>query len=412
MGFSMTASHATGKGEVDSVFFVLKQANEAIARLGRDKVVNGSIGAIYDENEEFQSLAVVNEYYRKLPAVELMNYAAIAGEPGFLKAAIDFTFLGHQPENTYARAVATPGGTGAVRHVFYNYIEQGQKALIPDWFWGPYRTITAEHLRDVETYEMFDSNYQFTLQSIKKKTAELLKVQDNLVIVFNTPAHNPTGYSMKDSDWVEILDFFKNCAEDKKKKIILLLDIAYIDYAGTPEQTRGFMKLFGSLPENILVTMAFSMSKSFLMYGMRSGALIGLSTSQDVAEEFFQVNAYSNRAVWSNGSRGAQKLLADVAGNPALKASIDAERNGYSKLLQDRAKIFLQEAAAVGLPTLPYNAGFFITVPAQDPKAVAEKLVQHNIYVVPLKKGLRFAICAIPLKKIPGLANHTKEALK
>ncbi|QNB46360.1 aminotransferase class I/II-fold pyridoxal phosphate-dependent enzyme [Thermanaerosceptrum fracticalcis] len=410
--FSMAASHARGKGEVDAVFSVLKKANDAVARLGKDKVVNASIGAIFDDEEKFVSLSAVNEYYREMPAEELMNYAAIAGLPDFLEAAVDFTFRGYKPENTYIKAVATPGGTGAVRHVFYNYVEEGQKALIPDWFWGPYRTIADEHLRGVDTYAMFDENYEFTLNSLKEKTQELLKVQDNLVIVFNTPAHNPTGYTMSMGDWQETFSFLKKCAEDKSKKIVLLLDIAYIDYAGTVEETRGFMKLFSTLPENILVTIAFSMSKSFLMYGMRSGALIGVSTSQDVAQEFFDINAYSNRGVWSNGTRGAQKLLADVAKNPELQAKIDAEREQYTKLIKDRAAIFMKEAKEVGLKTLPFRAGFFITVPASDPKKVAEKLAQDNIFVVPLKKGVRFAICSVPTHKMSGLAAKTKQAME
>ena len=89
---------------------------------------------------------------------------------------------------------------------------------------------------------------------------------------------------------------------------------------GTPEETRGFMKLFGGLPENILVTIAYSMSKSYLIYGLRSGALIGLSSSEEVIEEFYRVNVCSNRGIWSNGTRCAQKLLADVENNPAFKS--------------------------------------------------------------------------------------------
>lgn len=409
--FTMTASHATGKGETDAVFTVLKRANDAIASLGKDKVINATIGAIYDDQEKFAILPTVNEYYRQLSTDDLMNYAPIAGMPEYLQAAMDFAFQGYKPENTFSRSVATPGGTGAVRHVFYNYLEQGQKALIPDWFWGPYRTIALEHLRGVETYQMFNDEYQFTTSFLKDKSRELLKVQDNLVVVFNTPAHNPTGYSMKDKDWEEILEFYKECAQNKDKKIIILLDMAYIDYAGTVEETRSFMKLFSTLPENILITMAFSMSKSFLVYGMRSGALIGVSSSQEVSDEFFQINAYSNRGVWSNGTRGAQRLLADVMANNDLKARIDEERNHYTNLMKNRAEIFLKEAQEVDLTTLPFHSGFFITIPAKDSQGTAEKLMKENIFPVAMKKGLRIAVCAVPTQKIPGLAAKIKEFL-
>jgi aromatic-amino-acid transaminase len=165
------------------------------------------------------------------------------------------------------------------------------------------------------------------------------------------------------------------------------------------------------MPENMLVAIAYSMSKSFLIYGMRSGALVGLSSSKEAAEEFFQINSFSNRAVWSNGTRGAQKLLADVAANPILKAEIDKEREIFSDLLFKRAGIFLKEAEEVGLQTLPYKCGFFITVPAANPQELTEKLMESNIFTVPNLKGVRFAVCAVPTYKISGIAGKTKEAL-
>ncbi len=50
--------------------------------------------------------------------------------------------------------------------------------------------------------------------------------------------------------------------------------MAYIDFAGTVEETRSFMKYFNDLPENLLVLIGFSMSKGYTLYGMRSGAII------------------------------------------------------------------------------------------------------------------------------------------
>ncbi len=412
MEFSMMASHARGKGtKPDAVFAVLKRANDAMAKYGKEKVVNATIGAIYDDDGKFVALSSVSEYYRKMADEEMMSYAPIAGIPEFLQAAIDYAFQGNQPENTYTAAVATPGGTGGIRHAFYNYLEQGDKALIPDWFWGPYKTIADEHLRGVETYKMFDEDYNFTLEDVKVKTGELLAAQDNVVVVFNTPGHNPTGYSMTDENWSEILEFFKTQVSDKQKKITVVVDMAYIDFVGSSQKTRNFMKLFGGLPENILITLAFSMSKSFTSYGMRSGALIAVSSSAEVVREFANGCQFSSRGVWSNGTRACQRLLADMMKDPQLKAKMDKEREQYSSLILKRADIFIKEAQEVGLKMLPYHGGFFITVPAADPKATAEKLEADNIFVVPLKKGIRFAVCALPTQQMSGLAAKTKAAL-
>ena len=412
MSTFMAASHAANKGVTpDPVFAIVNAANDAIKEVGKDRVVNATIGAIYDEQEQFATFSTVENHLKQMSPEDLMNYAPIGGLPDFLQAAIDLTFYGNMPENTFAKAVATPGGTGAIRHIFNNYLELGEKALVPDWCWGNYQNVAEEHLRGIDTYMLFDEDNNFNVASVRNKVGELLKQQDNLVIVFNTPAHNPTGHSMTEDDWVQVIDFMKEYAQDKQKRITILLDIAYIDFAGKPEDTRKFFRLFHSLPKNILVAIAYSMSKSFLIYGMRSGALIGLSSSQEVVDELAQINTGSNRGVWSNGTRGAQRLLADVWKNPELRASIDKERAAYRELMAKRAAIFMTEAKEVGLKTFPYHSGFFITVPAPNLIDTLEKLAQDYIFAVSFNQGIRFAICGIPTHKLPGVADKIKKAL-
>jgi aromatic-amino-acid transaminase len=339
-----------------------------------------------------------------------MDYAPISGLPAFLEAALEATFRGHRPE-AYTKAVATAGGCGAVRHVFYNYAEQGETILVPDWRWVAYNSIAREHLRRVDYYQLFDCDNTFNLASLQEKVRALLKSQNNLVIVLNTPAHNPTGYSLSVLEWKAVLDFLKDTARNRDKKITVLVDIAYLDYAGDPDEVRRFMPLFGGLPKNILITLAFSMSKSFSAYGMRSGALIGVSSDREVADEFFKVNSFSNRGTWSNGTRGAQRLLVEIQSDPQLKAAVDAERLALRQLVEKRSRIFVDEANAVGLPICPYKAGFFITVPAANPEAVVARLRDERVFAVPLNKGVRFAICSVPLAKVPGLAEKTKRAM-
>ena len=59
---------------------------------------------------------------------------------------------------------------------------------------------------------------------------------------------------------------------------------------------------------------------------------------------------------------------------------------------------------------LPYIAGFFLSLPTSQPDAVCDKLAAENIYLVPLEKGVRIAVCAIPTAKMPGLAAAVKRA--
>ena len=410
---STAAGHAAGKGsEPDSVFAVVARIREAKTQPGAEKIIDGSIGAMRNEDGSFSILPVVDEVYRSLPPEDLMDYATITGSPEFIQAAINYTFMGNQPAGTYAAAVGTPGGSGAVRSMIYNYLDNGDYALIPDWHWAPYKTIAEENQRKVETYVMFDENLQFSTKDLKEKAAKLLAKQNQILVIFNTPGHNPTGYSLSEEDWQELIPFFRELAKaNPVKRVVIGLDMAYVDYCGDPVKARHFLSLFTDLPENMQVVIAFSMSKSFFVYGMRSGAIVGFHASQEVMRDFTNIHSYSARGTWSNGSRGAQQMLAKICGDPILTARANAERGALVDNLIARADIFVKEAKAADLKILPYFGGFFITIPAKDPKALCAKLEEEKIYLVPMSKGVRLAVCAVSRAKMPGLAGRIKAAL-
>jgi aromatic-amino-acid transaminase len=409
---SVAASHAAGKGaEPDAVFAVAGKAQEAIRLYGQDQVIDATLGALYDEDGKFAILPVVDEHYRQISAEELMSYAPIAGIPDFLRESIHFVFSEGLPAGMFAAALATPGGTGAIRNIVFNYVEQGETYLIPDWHWAPYETIAEEHGRKFDVYELFDQDLKFNIDSLRQKTLQYLKTQDLLTVMFNTPAHNPTGFSLSYEDWQGVMAFFKETAQNENKRIVIALDISYIDYVDEKDKPKAFFQLFAHLPENIFVALAFSMSKAFMVYGMRSGSLIGLSASQEIIQDFSNINAFSGRGVWSNGARGAQRLLVDVMQNPALKARAQAERQAYNRLLLDRAAIFIQEAKESGLLVLPYHGGFFFAIPVPDASDAVSRLMEARVFTVALPGCVRVAVCALPKRKVYGLAQKIKRIL-
>jgi aspartate/tyrosine/aromatic aminotransferase len=71
----------------------------------------------------------------------------------------------------------------------------------------------------------------------------------------------------------------------------------------------------------------------------------------------------------------------------------------------------MKEAKEVGLKALSYQGGFFITIPHGNAKAVCAKLMEKHIYLVAMANGIRLAICAVPLRQVPGLAASIKLAL-
>ena len=340
---------------------------------------------------------------------DYIAYAPISGLPEYLEAAIDITFAGNRPTG-YLGAIATAGGTGALRIAVDNYVEKGDQVLTSDWFWGTYNVICQELGSSVTNFQLFDEANNFNHTAFAASVDTLLKKQESLLIILNTPAHNPTGYSLSSEDWDHVLDCVKKHAA-AGKKIHLLVDIAYIDFAGEKHEARAFMQKFSNLPENILTLFSFSMSKAYTFYGQRCGALIALSSSKAVIDEFGEISKYAARATWSNINRGAMTLLTRIQQDKTAYASYEAERDALYHLVQERGDIFMQEAAQCGLPALPYKGGFFLAIPAADPQAVCNLLHEDLIFAVPLKMGVRIAACSVPKEKMCGIAEKVKYAM-
>ena len=410
MTMSIAAKHAKGKSAQDKIFGANAAAVAAAAKYGKDAVTNATIGAILDEDENLVCLPTVEEVFRGLSTNEMIAYAPISGLPEYLDCVLTAAFGNSRPEG-YIAAVATAGGTGAIHHAIWNYTETGDTVLCSDWYWGAYKVLCQDMGRNFTTYKMLDEKKKFNLPALKEKVDELLAKQDNLLYLLNTPAHNPTGYSLSGEDMDGVLAILKEAAVPGKN-IVFFLDVAYIDYAGEKEEVRKIFKKLSGLPANILCIVGYSMSKGFTMYGQRTGAMIGVSSDKSVIDEFAAINQYTSRATWSNINRPAMRTLATIYSDPELLAKVCAERDYYYQMIKARADLFTKEAEECGLPMLPYVAGFFLSIPAKNPDAICEKLHEDNIFAVPLAAGVRIAVCAVPLKKIKGMAAKVNAAMQ
>lgn len=406
----MTATHAAGRKLKDAIFDANQACNEAIKIHGADNVTNATIGVVLDETGKLATLPTVEKIFRTMNFAELVAYAPISGLPAYLDAVIDLTFADNKPTAHFG-AIATAGGTGAIHHAIANYAERGDAVLTSDWRWGTYDIICNETGKHLETFKLFDDALNFNINDFAVKVDALCKNQRSLLVIINTPAHNPTGYALTDDEWDKVLDVLKIHASTGKN-ISLLVDIAYIDFAGEKNSTRAFMKKFSDLPENLFVMISFSMSKSYTLYGQRTGALIGVSSSEKVIAEFNDVGKYSNRATWSNINRGAQALLVKLHADNDLLPTYEAERAELYQMVKRRADVFVTEAANCGLRVVPYKGGFFIAVPAENPATVCKKLHDDLIFAVPLKLGIRIAACSTSFEKMHGVAEKILRAMK
>lgn len=410
MVMSVAAPQAKGKFAEDKIFGANNRAVALAEKLGNDKVINGTVGSLLDENGDLVMLDVVQKAYKELTPKEIVAYAPIQGYPDYLNAAIDQCFGDSRPDG-YIRACATSGGSGVLHHVIHNYSEWGDEILTSDYHWGAYGSMCKDNGRKLREFSLLTPEGTFNLESFKENVQALVDKQYNTVIIMNSPANNPTGFALSDADWDHVLDFLKEVVKGKDKNIIFVSDVAYLDYSGEKQECRKFFKKFGNLPDNILIVVAYTCSKGFTMYGQRMGAMICVTANEDVANEFVAINQYTSRATWSNSNSAAMKAMANICKDPAKVAQLDAERAKYFKLIKERADIFMKEASACGLKYLPYLSGFFITIPMEGSQKVCDFMEKENIFLVPLSNGIRLAVCSVSKSKITGLAAKIKDAI-
>ncbi len=380
----------TGK---DKIFGVSQLAKAAIAKDGKENVINATIGALLDDNGELMVLSSMVDVLREMKPADFAEYAPIAGIPAYREILPRAAFGDYIPDG-YIETCATPGGTGSIRNTISCYSRVGDTILTSNWFWSPYNIIASEIGRKLDTYEMFNENGGLNIEGMEAKINQLLQTQDGAVVIFNAPAHNPTGYTPSDDEWDALVEMIKRTAAGGKK-ITFFLDIAYIDFAGDSVKAREFLPKFGGLPENVLVVVGFSASKGFTFYGLRTGAMLCVTPRKDIADEFARVTSFASRGSWSNSPRVGQLALAKVFNDEALLKKVFQERKSIEELLSTRCEAFKSAAAEAHLRTCPFKAGFFVTVPCDNDDAVSEELFKDNIFSIAIGGGVRIAISAI-----------------
>jgi aspartate aminotransferase/aromatic-amino-acid transaminase len=392
---------------VDTVFAIVNKAKEAKKTYGEDAVTDATIGSLYTEAGELAALDCVFDSLKNLDNKVLASYAAgFTGNPDFRQKVIDWVLDGNS--RLYKEVIATPGGTGAVAMTIQECLDPGQTVVLPEIAWGSYNLMAQMNNLEVAKYSLFDDD-RFNMDSFREVCTKTMEKQDKLVVVINDPCHNPTGYSMTREEWEEVIAFLNGCS--KKCPVVLLNDIAYIDFAFGQKEAKKYFSVFDDISDNMAVVVAFSLSKSMTSYGMRCGAAILMAKNPEIVNQLKTVFEKDARATWSNVNNGAMAMFVDVLDNHL--EDYDAERQKYVALLKERSEIFRNEADAAGLAYYPYREGFFVTLSMDNDlrDRYHEALMENNIFTVKVNKGIRVAICSMPVSKVKGLAGHMKEIL-
>lgn len=393
----------------DTVFAIVKKAKEAIAEVGAEHVVDATIGSLYNEEGTIVAYDSVFTPYNNIPKETKAAYAgSFVGNDSFRQQVYDWIVA--PSGSTLAHSViATPGGTGAVAMTLSEILDEGETVILPEIAWGSYKLMATMDNLNAKTYALFEGDH-FNLTSLKETCKDVMKTQKKLLLIINDPCHNPTGYSLSIEEWQEVVSFLNECS--KEVPVVLLNDIAYMDYAYDLDHSRDYMKTFDGFSDNVMAVVAFSCSKSLTSYGLRCGAAILLAKQEEAVRGVEIVFEKAARAIWSNIPNAAMDNFTYVT--TTNKDAYMKEKAFYVGLLKERSEIFTQEADACNLVYYPYKEGFFVTVKVED-NALRDQyhdaLMAQHIYTVKVNKGIRVAVCSLSVEKTKGLAKRMKEIL-
>ena len=422
-GAGLLNPYAQTKVGSDTIFAWWARYQEAISS-GAD-AVNGTIGALLEDDGTLAINSVVDEAVRNAPPVEIAAYAPLKGLPAFLDLAKTLA-LGERRGDLEAiglsiTATASAGGSGALYLAATNFANRGDSVLLRDRYWGPYKGFLSGCDLSIKSYPLLpsgESPYPFVdIEGFKRQLAELCNTQDKVMMWVNDPAHNPTGLSLTPDGRMAMLEaLMESASVNENVGHTLLLDAAYHLYAEEPhgwaDTIHEAMTNGWPWPENLLITFALSLSKSHTIYGLRTGALVSIHPDAEVTERVGTVMGVTGRQTWSAAPRVSQYTVSEIHASDEGGAAWSNERDRLQALLVERRKALVTACNELNVPLNPTHDGFFAWLEHEDPVQIAEACATQHVYLVPLTGGVRIGLCAVPLAQIPKVAEALANALK
>lgn len=244
------------------------------------------------------------------------SYTGLAGDPAYSDAMINLV-LGDTVARDRIGAVATPGGTGAIRQALELIKMASPDATV--WIsaptWPNHPSIIKYLGMKMAEYRYFDEPTCTVDFSSMMRDLDGLKSGD--VVLLHGCCHNPTGANLNAEQWAETIALLK------AKGAVPLVDIAYQGFGdGLADDAAATRAIVAGMDECLI---AASCSKNFGIYRERTGILMAIARDPAEAKRAQGSLAFLNRQNYSFPPDHGARIVTTILNNAELRADWEAE---------------------------------------------------------------------------------------
>lgn len=237
------------------------------------------------------------------------TYTALAGDAGFNAAMIDLILGAGFADRT--AAVATPGGTGAIRQALelIRMANPAAKVWLSNPTWPNHPSIIKYLGMGMGEYRYFDAATRGV--DFDGLMADLATVTAGDAVLLHGCCHNPTGANLSMDQWAKVVALLAG------RGAVPFVDLAYQGFGdGLDADAAATRLIAASFPE---VLIAASCSKNFGIYRERTGVLMALTSADRKGVVQGNLN-FLNRQNYSFPPDHGARLVTMILNDPALRA--------------------------------------------------------------------------------------------
>ncbi len=362
----------------------------------RDTKVDLGVGVYKDASGNTPVMRAVKEAEKRLQKEQTTKaYVGLAGDPAFSDAMIGLILGDTIPRDRIA-AVATPGGTGAIRQALELIKMAAPEATIwlSDPTWPNHPSIIKYLGLKSKTYRYFDKETRGV--DYVGMLTDLGAMLPGDIVLLHGCCHNPTGANLTLPQWDGVIKLMQ------EKTAMPFIDIAYQGFGdGLAEDAAATRKITAAF-DTVLI--AGSCSKNFGIYRERTG--IFMAIGKDAADTpLVQQNLnFLNRQNYSFPPDHGARVVTTILNDPDLRADWEAEleetRNGMLGLRKMLADELRRLTNSDRFDFLADHRGMFSQL-RTTPELVEKLHADHGIYMV---SDSRMNIAGLNAKTVPILA--------